>query len=99
MRKREKALFVSVALLVAVCVLAVPAFAAPATGQMRGRVTDQTGGALPGVSVEVRQGGIVRTATTDAGGNYSVDAIPPGRYDVTYRLINFAPATRRNVAV
>ena len=87
------------ALFFAFCALAVPSFAAPPAGQMRGRVTDQTGGGLPGVSVEVRQGAVVRSATTDAGGNYSVDAIPPGRYDVTYRLINFAPATRRDVAV
>jgi hypothetical protein len=67
---------------------------------LRGRVTDETGGALPGVSVELRQG--IRPpqmVTTNASGDYTFDRVPTGRYQLTFALINFATLTRRDVVV
>ena len=60
---------------------------------------DETGGALPGVTVELRSGAASpRLTVTDARGRYIFDAMAPGAAQITFTLINFAPA-RRAVAV
>jgi hypothetical protein len=65
---------------------------AQTTGDVTGRVTDEQGGALPGVTVEARgpafQG--VRTSVTDASGAYRLVLLPPGTYKVTAGLQGFA---------
>jgi len=69
------------------------------SGQVRGKVTDETGGALPGVTVELRgQDGEEKNTATTAAGDYSFDAVAPGRYQVSFALINFA-GIRRDVVV
>ena len=70
-----------------------PTFApAQTTGDIVGRVMDEQGGALPGVTVEARgpafQG--VRTAVTDATGTFHLILLPPGTYRVTATLQGFA---------
>ncbi|HEX7154795.1 MAG TPA: TonB-dependent receptor [Thermoanaerobaculia bacterium] len=78
--------------------LVTPAFAQSTTaGGLQGTITDNTGAALPGVTVElsgVAQQG-VRTAVTDGQGNYRFINVPPGEnYRVTATLSGFAPATK-----
>ena len=64
-----------------------------------GTVRDETGGALPGVSVELRSGSAApRLAVTDARGAYAFDSVPPGPAHVVFTLINFA-ASRRDAVV
>ena len=59
-----------------------------------GTVRDQTGGALPGVTVEARAvGDHVKAATTDATGMYRLD-LPAGHYELIFSLVNFAPVHR-----
>jgi outer membrane receptor protein involved in Fe transport len=70
---------------------------APATAfaqGVTGTVRDQTGGVLPGVTVEAhdRAGGARETAT-DATGTYHLD-LPAGRYELIFSLVNFAPVRR-----
>ena len=74
-------------------------FAQPSTSdQLRGRVTDETGGALPGVTVEVRAEGAPPMETvTDATGDYVFSGVAPGQYQLTFSLINFATIVRRDV--
>jgi Carboxypeptidase regulatory-like domain len=72
---------------------------AQATGDIAGRATDQTGGVLPGVSVEVRSTGGRWTAWTDGQGNYRLDGLAPGVYDLTASIINFATFSARGVIV
>jgi outer membrane receptor protein involved in Fe transport len=74
-----------------------PAYAQAAS--VSGSVRDETGGALPGASVELRglPGSPVFTAT-DSQGAYRFDHVAPGRYQIVFTLINFAP-TRRDVEV
>ena len=51
-------------------VLSVPAFAQSRGGaHVKGRVIDETGGALPGVTVELLGGSEPREAVTDGQGN------------------------------
>jgi hypothetical protein len=65
---------------------------------MAGRVTDQSGGVLPGVTVQVtRSGRVVTQATTQATGRYSVTGLAPGNYDVRFVLSGFRPSTYQNV--
>lgn len=86
----------ALALLVALC----PARAFAQAAEIRGVVTDLTGGALPGVTVEARRGGDPRRVTvTDPEGRYSIPGLAAGTYDVRATLINFAPFIARAVVV
>jgi outer membrane receptor protein involved in Fe transport len=81
------------------CWLAPLVSSAQTPGSIAGRVTDETGGALPGVTVEVRsaRADMPSVAVTNATGDYSVDNLAPGSYQVSFALINFASLTRRDV--
>jgi hypothetical protein len=67
------------------------------SGQVRGRVTDETGGVLPGVSVELRsEAGTTSTIETGMNGEFSFDSMPFGQYQLSFTLMNFA-SFRRDV--
>jgi outer membrane receptor for ferrienterochelin and colicin len=72
--------------------LAAPLALAQTTGDITGHVTDEQGGALPGVTVEARGPALqgARTAVTDATGAYHLVLLPPGSYKVTAALQSFA---------
>jgi len=81
------------------CLVLLAAAAASAqSGTVVGRVTDQTGGVLPGVTIELVIGSSERTQTTDANGTYRFERVPAGAAELSYRLINFT-VLRRSVAV
>ncbi len=74
-----------------------PALAQSAS--VAGLARDDNGAALSGVSVEFRgAGGSLDAAVTDASGGYHFEALPPGRYQLVFTLINFA-TTRRDLNV
>jgi hypothetical protein len=74
---------------------AVQASAADVVGTVR----DETGGALPGVTVELSAaGGPVRTVQTGPDGAYRFDGVAPGPVDLSFSLVNFGTA-RRQVSV
>src|SRR4051794_9501160 len=81
------------------------AFVAPAgaqtTGGIVGRVTDEGGGVLPGVTVEATGPALqgARTAVTDGSGGYHLSLLPPGDYAVSFNLNGFAPETRKGIGV
>jgi hypothetical protein len=81
---------VGVALLL---VLGSRAFAQVPAG-LAGTVKDISGGVMPGVTVEAASPALiekVRTAVTDADGQYKITALVPGVYSVTFTLTGFAP--------
>ncbi len=81
-----------------VCVSVFMAASTALPQGVSGTVRDQTGGVLPGVTVEAQGAGIAATRTvTDVAGTYTFD-LPPGRYELTFALVNFAVA-RRSVEV
>ena len=57
-------------------------------GSLVGNVHDETGAAVPGASVSVRnkETGTARETTTDATGAYRLDTLVPGTYSVTIQL-------------
>src|SRR5262245_35470187 len=73
--------------------LAAPGLAlAQATGaNIGGVVTDDTGGALPGVTVTLtnKANGAVQTSVTGAAGNYRAVALQPAPYEVKAELSGF----------
>jgi hypothetical protein len=73
---------------------------AQAGGVVTGTVTDETGGVLPGVTVELRPVGAQTSleAVTDGAGVYRFEPVPAGAAELTFRLINFS-AVRRAVTV
>ena len=57
-------------------------------GSIRGKVTDETGAALPGVTVTVTGPGAAvagRTSVTDGDGEYRFTDLPVGDYKLTLR--------------
>jgi len=70
--------------------------ALPQAGQINGRVTDQTGVPLPGVTVTLESGGRRQTAVTDATGTYLLFNVPSGRISLSGALQGFV-TTRRAV--
>src|SRR5437016_3996481 len=64
-------------------ILLVSSSALAQTGSLRGQVTDQNGGSVPGAKVTVNgPSGLVKTTNTDKSGSYSFAGLPAGDYDV-----------------
>src|SRR5262245_4507641 len=76
-------------LVLAACLLLLAPFVvAQTTGTIEGTVTDQSGGALPGVTVEITSPNLqgTRVATTGNDGRFRFVSVPPGTYKVTANL-------------
>ena len=72
-----------------------------ATGSLTGTVTDPSGGVVPGVTVLVTSPGtgVSQSAVTGAAGEWTVAALPVGRYELTFELSGFKKLTRADVLV
>ena len=66
--------------------------------RVSGRVVDQTGSILPGVTIELVVQATELTATTDNAGRFQFDTVPAGLAELTFRLLNFS-VVRRTVNV
>jgi hypothetical protein len=92
-----------VAFVVALTAFAVPALAqvSATTGSINGKVSDATGGVLPGVTVTISSPNMqgTRTDVTDQQGDYRFPAVPPGEYRITYELTGFGTVLRENIRV
>ena len=77
-------------------VLAFPAVAA-AQSSFAGQVTDNTGGVLPGVTVEASSPALIegsRIAITDGAGLYNIIDLRPGTYAISFTLPGFGTQIR-----
>jgi hypothetical protein len=74
---------------------------AQATAAINGRIVDQGGAVLPGVSITVTNAetGAVRDTVTNGEGLFSVPALDRGTYDVQATISGFAPAQRKAIAL
>jgi outer membrane receptor for ferrienterochelin and colicin len=66
------------------------------TGSISGRVLDQSGDAIPGVTVTATSPNLQgsRTVVTSAVGDYVLPLLPPGTYEVQFELAGFETVTR-----
>ena len=71
------------------------------TAAIAGRVVDETGSGLPGVTVEAAGPAIdpARMAVTDAQGAYRMSDLPAGVYRVSFRLMGFQGVARDGLTV
>jgi len=91
-------------LLLAACVLAFvsPAFSqvGTKTGSIYGKVVDDKGAPLPGVSVTLESSLIpTQTATTGPSGGFRFANLPPGAYSATFTLQGFTEVRQEDVRV
>jgi hypothetical protein len=79
--------------------LATTALAQQGTSEIGGRVLDDQGGVLPGVSIVItnEDTGLFREVTSGADGSYFASQLIPGRYRIAAKLTSFRPFERRGL--
>jgi hypothetical protein len=85
----------------AVAASVVPGLAQERTGEITGRVTDNTGAVLPGVTVTLTGTTLIQpqVATTSATGTYNFPRLPIGAYTVKYELPGFKTVVREGIQI
>ena len=79
--------------------IGIPAVAV-AQSQFTGQVRDESGGVLPGVTVEVSSPVLIektRSAVTDAQGRYTIIDLRPGAYRLAFTLTGFSTVIRDGI--
>ncbi|HXW08927.1 MAG TPA: TonB-dependent receptor [Vicinamibacterales bacterium] len=97
MRVRFTAFLAALALAASV----VPGLAQQRTGEITGRVTDNTGAVLPGATVTLTGTTLIQPliATTSTTGTYNFPRIPIGTYAVKYELPGFKTVVRDGIQI
>jgi hypothetical protein len=93
---------VAVAVMLLVPVPASAAFAQTAASAIVGTVRDNSGAAIPGVTVEVSSPALIerlKATVTAADGSYQIVDLRPGTYAATFTLSGFQTVRRENIAL
>ena len=96
LQKRDGIMVPVLVLAATLWLLAGQAWAQNPTGTLTGRVSDEDGSALPGVTVSAESPALqgTRTTVTNENGSYKLAFLPPGVYQVTYGLEGFSTSVR-----
>src|SRR5437588_4086677 len=100
LREFAKASISVVLLVLALLLLSSSAFAqVTASSALSGTVTDKNGAVVKGAIVTAtnKANGLTRSATTNDNGEYKIDLLPAGRYDIKTNTSGFADASSENV--
>ena len=92
----KKSIVLALVLVMAVAGMAV---AQSLTSVISGKIVDQQGAVLPGVTVTLTGRMGVKTTVTDAKGEFRFVGLTPGAYDVKSELQGFRSASQQNVDV
>src|SRR4051812_45717129 len=70
---------------------ALPVFAQQGTAEIGGKVTDEQGGVLPGVTIVItnEESGVYREIVSSPDGTYFAAQLVPGRYKIAAKLASF----------
>ena len=86
----------TLAVVLATCTMTM----AQAQGRLKGKITDENGETVPFANVIVEKGGgQVAGASSDFDGNYDINPIPPGTYDLKASCIGYNPFVVRNIVI
>lgn len=86
----------TLAIVLATCTMTM----AQAQGRLKGKITDDTGETVPFANVIVEKGGSqVAGASSDFDGNYDINPIPPGTYDLKASCIGMNPFVVKNIVI
>ena len=96
--KTRAAAFIA-ALAIAIC--ASPAWAQSQTGEIFGKVTDQSGAVLPGVTITLTSPVLLQplTAVTGDTGAFQFPRLAVGTYDVQFELPSFGTVIKKGIEV
>src|SRR6266536_4851544 len=77
------------------------AFAQSSNGAINGNVVDDSGSALPGVTVTATNAGTsaTRSVVSNGTGRYEIPLLPPGTYRVSGELSGFQPVKFDKIVV
>ena len=80
---------------------AIPALAQVQTGEITGRVSDDTGAVLPGATVTLTSPALIQpqSATSSETGSFRFTLIPIGTYSVKFELPGFKTVVREGIVV
>src|SRR5213594_4570752 len=90
---------ICLALLICVLAFSGSASAQETTGGIQGTVKDPQGAVIPGDTVEVSSPALIgkKSATTDSGGFFHFEQLPPGIYSISVNAPGFSPQTKGNL--
>ena len=92
--------FLCLALLLLIVGASAPLIAQEQTASLEGLITDQSGAALPGVTVELTSAkGQKFNTTSDSKGRYRFPSVPPGDYTIVATLSGMQTATLNHIPV
>ena len=96
-----KKIISSMIVLCSLWLAATPAVAQQTTGSITGRILDDQGASVPGVTVTGKNlaTGFVRTDVSDAEGVFRLTALPVGSYDLTAELAGFSRIENKGIVV
>lgn len=69
------------------------------TGGLSGTIVDESGGVVPGASVQLTGSGVRAAAISGPRGDYSFQSLAQGTYQITVDLAGFSLATRGGIVV
>src|SRR5215813_8660202 len=80
---------------------ALPAAAQRTTGEIIGKVVDESGSILPGVTVTLHGAGVAGapSVVTADNGTYRFPVLPPGTYQLEYTLSGFTTLRREDIPI
>jgi outer membrane receptor protein involved in Fe transport len=95
---------VKISFLLAFCCLffAIQAHAQRVTGSIKGDITDEEGGPLPGVTITLKSDALIGGPQVDIShqdGAYRFPTLPPGIYTITYEMQGFQTVVHDQVRV
>ncbi|MEO8659159.1 MAG: TonB-dependent receptor [Bryobacteraceae bacterium] len=87
------------AVFLAVCIIPASVTAQTATGNITGYVRDSSGAAVPNAAVTAKmvEQQSSRTTQSDTSGFYSLPALPPGRYEVSFESQGFQALSQTGI--
>ena len=88
-------------LTLALGICAMPAAAQVSTGEIFGKVVDNTGAVLPGVTVTLTSPALIQpqSAVSQASGGFRFPNVPIGTYSVAFELPGFKKLVHENVVI